>query len=341
MSKNTDKLPGKNETICPIHVIYGKDRRRIMERLEAVVEATLEGSDPQLALHRFDGAEAELGEVLDALRTLPFLSPRRVVVVKDADTFIRANRGELETYLEKPAASGILILTADSFPENTRLAKRAKQIGQVYKSAPVGVKELPGYLEAYAAREYQLRLDREATALLIELGGDDANALSSEIDKLATYLGGSDKTEGRISVNLVEELVGNNRQYSAFNVIDAMMEGEAGTALAQLDKMFSQDRSAQYKAVGAFAWHFRRLYLGRVLVEQRVSEQEIFKQARVWWSQRKAFMKQVRRLSLPQAGRILTELMEIDLASKTGGGTVRTGLEKFIVRFCQDRMEVA
>ena len=44
-------------------------------------------------------------------------------------------------------------------------------------------------------------------------------------------------------------------------------------------------------------------------------------------------MQQVRQLNVKAIGGMLSELMRIDYAAKTGGGTVRGGLEKLIVRF--------
>ncbi|MCK5270121.1 MAG: hypothetical protein KAJ46_05020 [Sedimentisphaerales bacterium] len=126
-----------NEKIYPVYVIYGKDRRRTIDVLGGIVEKVLGGADPQMALNAYDGTEANIAEVLVDLRTLPFLSERRVVVVKDADAFISEYRDELEKYLDKPSASGVLVMTTESFPANTRLAKKARQVGQVFEYKPV------------------------------------------------------------------------------------------------------------------------------------------------------------------------------------------------------------
>ena len=319
-----------NERVHPIYVVYGKDRRRTIDMLGEIVEKALGGADPQMALNMYDGTEANIAEVLVDLRTLPFLSERRVVVVKDADAFVSEYRDELEKYLEKPSATGILVMTVESFPANTRLAKKARQVGQVFEYKPVNRRELAGYLINYAARQHRLQLDNGTAAILVELAGDDTGLLSSEIDKIAAYMGQA--AEGkRITQDLIQKLVGNNRQYNVFNVIDAMTRAETAAAMKHLDTMMTQDREAEYSAVGAFAWHFRRLYRGRVMLEQGLRDQAITKELRVW-PQPEQFMKQVRKMNIRQAASALRELMEIDLASKTGTGTVRAGLEKFIIR---------
>ena len=105
----------QEHTIHPIYVVHGSDRRRVADEVAALTERILADADVQVALSSYDGATAELAEVTDDLRTLPFLSPRRLVVVKQADEFIKRYRRELEEYLESPCATGVLLLMAESF----------------------------------------------------------------------------------------------------------------------------------------------------------------------------------------------------------------------------------
>jgi DNA polymerase III subunit delta len=324
------------KTIRPIYVVCGKDRRRAADAVAQLTEKVLEGADPQLSLSSYEGPSAELAEVLDSLRTAPFLSPRRVVVVKEADPFISQYRQELEKYLESPSGTGVLILMAESFPSNTRLAKRTAAIGEIVACEPLRAGELVKFLMDYAVRQHGLSLKPEAANLLIVLGGDEAGQLVSEVDKLAAYLATPGEGRKAITVEDVAGVVGNNRHYSVFNVIDAMTAGNTARALTRLDQMLAQDRDAQYTAVGAFAWHFRRLHQARLMASERVADQAIIKQLRIW-SQAEQFMRQVKRLSLESIEGALRGLLQVDLVSKRGTGTVRTGLEKLIIEFGRSR----
>ncbi len=330
----------KTKNIPAIFVVYGKNRRAVTEQIEKITERVLGASDRQVSLRSFEGDETELADVLDELRTLPFLSERRLVIVRDADGFISTYRQNLEAYLDSPSPTGVLLLVPDSFPGTTRLAKKAKKIGQVISCEPVKARDLPRYLVNYARQTHSLVLTPSAAALLIELGGDESGMLCSEIDKLAAYLADPAQEKKRIEVEDVQELVGHNRQYNVFNVIDAMTQGQTGSALKLLEQMLNQDRDAQYKAVGAFAWHFRRLYNGRLMLDGGVSEREVIRQQRIW-SQPEAFLRQLKQLRIETIASCLQSLMHIDLVSKTGGGTVRTGLEKLIIEFCRGQAATA
>lgn len=316
-----------------VYVIYGQDVRRGREEMERITEAVLGDADRQLGLNIYEGDSAALADVLDGLRTLPFLTERRLVVVKDADKFISEHREALESYLDKPSSTGVLLMMAKSFPARTRLAKKASALGEVLPCEPVKAWELPKYVAEYAQRTHGLKLGQEAATLLVELAGEDTGMLCSEVDKLATYVGPGTGGKGkeRIDPADVHVLVGNNRQYNVFNVIDAMTRGDKAEALTLLHQLFAQDREAQYRAVGAFAWHFRRLYEARLLRDQGAGGGEIIKALRIW-SQKEAFLRQVGQLSIDRIGGCLRHLRDVDLASKRGS-SVAASLERLIMAF--------
>jgi len=329
-----------DKTIYPVYVVAGTDRRRAADSVAQIAEFALGDGDAQMALSSYEGPTASLAEVLDELRTLPLLAERRVVVIKDADAFIQEHRQSLEKYLQAPAPTAVLVLMAQSFAANTRLAKLAGKIGQVFRCGPMKPAELLEFVVRYAATSHRCVLSREATELLVELTGDEAGMLQSEIDKIATYLADREERQKQIGPHDVHAVVGANRHFSVFNVIDAMTAGKVSSALGRLDRMLAQDRNAEYTAVGAFAWHFRRLYNARLLLEKGTDQDSITRQLRVW-SQRDSFMRQVKKLKLRDVAVFLRELMNIDVAAKTGAGTVKGGLEKLIVRFAGARRGAA
>lgn len=331
MAKRSKKAPKQPLQAAPVNVIFGKDRRRAVDNLHKLIDLALHDADPQLALSQYEGDSVELADVLDELKTLPFLSECRVVVVKDADPFISNYRGELEAYCENPSSTGVLILMVESFPGNTRLYKTVAKMGTLVDCSPVKPNDLGRYIREYADNEHGLSISADAIEMLIELAGDDTGMLMSEIDKLASYIGDDEKNR-TIQADHITALVGHNRRFDVFNVIDAMVAGHTAEALNLLDRMLSQDKDAEYKSVGAFAWHFRRIYNACVMLKKRTPESQIFKQLRIWPREAQPqFIQQARRIGGQGASKALIKLMDIDLASKTGRGTVKVGLEKFIV----------
>ena len=187
-----------------------------------------------------DADRVAAAEVLDELRTLPFLAERRVVLMKQAGDFISKNRSALEAYFDNPCESGILVMTVESWPKNTKLAKKLNNAGQLVAVEDIKPWKLAGYICDYTKQQHEKTISKAAAELLVELVGDEPGRLVSEADKLATYKEGS-KT---ISPQDVEALIGHNRIFNIFAVIDAMTQGNGAGATLKLRKIFEMDKNA-------------------------------------------------------------------------------------------------
>ena len=239
-----------------IYVIAGKEEPLVNARCQELIDRLVDPQDRMTGLLSADGDQLSISDVLDELRTAPFLTGRRVVVVKGADEFVSKNRSALEKYFDKPYATGILVLTVGSWPKQTKLARKLAKVGTLIEVIPPKRYELPKYLAEYAQRTSKMKLDRPAAEMLIELVGEDLTLLCNEIDKLVLFA----RDEKAITSKHVESLAGHNRIFGAFEVIEAMIAGDPLQAIRRLRNMFEEDKSAEYTVVCAFAYHLRRMF---------------------------------------------------------------------------------
>jgi len=310
-----------------IYVIAGKDESLVGARAQELVDSLLESQQRMTALLSVDGDEAVVSEVLDELRTLPFLADKRVVLVKKADGFVSKHREILERYFEKPATTGVLILAVASWDARTRLSKMLPKVGSVIALEQPPKWKLPEHLMQYAAAKHKVKLNRDAAEMLVELIGEELAQLYNELEKLTLFARG----EKTIRADHVESLIGHHRIYDAFEVIDATIGGNAGQAIKRLRNMFEQDKSAEYSVVGAFAFHLRRMFQARVLLDKRTNPIEIAKQLRIWYN-RDRFFAQLQRITLPQIAVFLEELAAVDHATKTGQAQAAVAIEQLVLK---------
>ncbi|GAI96628.1 unnamed protein product, partial [marine sediment metagenome] len=188
-------------------------------------------------------------------------------------------------------------------------------------------RELARRLAQYASEAYGKTLRRDAGELLVELTGDELPRLYSEIDKLALYAEG----EKTITTAHIESLIGHNRIFGAFEVIDAVIAGNLAQAVDRLRRMFADDRSTEYTVVGAFAFHLRRMFGAKVLLDKGVRPADVAGRLRIW-SNKDRFFAQVRQMSLRQLGEYLRRLGETDYAIKTGQAKAPVAMEQLVLR---------
>jgi DNA polymerase-3 subunit delta len=310
-----------------IYVIAGKEESLVNVHCRELLDKLLEPSQRTTGLFDAEASSVSASEVLDELRTSPFLTDKRVVLVKDADKFISANRPPLEKYFNNPCSTGRLIFTVRTWDARTILAKKLAKAGKLIKVTPPKRSELPPRLIKYASEAHDKKISRDAASLLIELTGDELPRLYSEIDKLALFA----DTEKAITAKHIESLIGHNRLFNAFTVIDAVTAGNIAVALERLRGMFAQDKSAGFSVVGAFAYHFRKMFNAKAMLEKGARTVEVARRCNIW-SQQDKFFAQLRRINLKQIGGHIKQLAETDYAIKTGQTKPHIAMEQFVLK---------
>ncbi|MBW8000878.1 MAG: DNA polymerase III subunit delta [Planctomycetes bacterium] len=311
----------------PIYVIAGKDNSLVNSQCDKLLDQIIAPEQRQMCLFNPDAGQVSISQVLDELRTLPFLTDKRVVLIRSADKFITEHRTMLENYFDNPCATGVLILTANSFPSNTKLAKKLTKVGKLISIVEAKGRELPVRIIEYAHDAYDKRLNNNAAGLLIELTGDNLGQLYAEIDKLALFAG----SEKDITTGHIESLIGHNRLFSAFNVIDAALAGNVTAAVERLRRMFEADKSTEYTFIGAFAYHFKRMFNAKALLDKGRSPYQVASELGIWGN-KDALFNQLRKVSLKQIGRQIEHLAEIDYAIKTGQSKPKTAAEQLVYK---------
>lgn len=288
--------------------------------------------DRTMALYEYYGDRSgtqggtTFAAVADDLRTLSFMSDRRVVVVREADVFIQSNREALERYAAAPAPGSTLILECRTFPKTTRLYKALIKIGaRLHECRKLAARDIVPFV-VDEARRRKKRIDGAAARRLADLIGGEQGALASEIEKLSLFVG----ERPSITENDVRDLVGQSREEKIFAVMDAALAGRAEQALSLWRAVLATDPAAAFKAVGGVAYVIRRLLSAHRMVAEGMPVRAIA--PKVMMFRREAELsEQLRRLSVARLQRLLARLAELDMQAKLGLRSMDTGVEGVLI----------
>ena len=300
---------------------------------EALVEARgpLLGDDPAAGgLAEFDGRTAVLADVLDTLRTPPLFAERAVVVVSDADPFVTKYRGSLESYLADSVPRSVLILVLNTLPSNTNIYKLVRKVGRIIPCKAAKYGKVIRWVIDFAAKRYGKRIDWATAELLRDTVGDTTGRLAGEIEKLSIYVG----SRGQIGREDVEALSPDSRISAVFELTDAIGRRDSAASLGVAESLFEEDRSAGFRLVGYLAKQIRRLWEGRKLWDKGLSPNDICRKVGVsYFADR--FMAQVRGFEEPKLAAGFGQLLQVDMAIKTGTTEPRQAIERFLIEMCR------
>ncbi len=187
----------------------------------------------------FDGTSAEWRDVHDELCTVSLFNPGgpRVAIVEDADPFVTTYRVRLEDYLKASKRHGVLVLEVTKWAANTKLYKLVDQHAlQVECRLPqrsagrqkvVDSKRMAEWLVNWGQSEHNVKVAKNAAQLLLELIGPEFGLLDQELARLALY---TDKS-GKVTESLVREYGGGWRAKTAWELIEAALDGQGANAL--------------------------------------------------------------------------------------------------------------
>ena len=179
------------QPLLPAYLMVGTDelkQRKAIERLDARLAASGEAEFNRDALD--GGSSLDANAVRSSLDTLPFGSDFRLVVIRDVDKASKAVKDMLAAYLDDPAPTTVLVMTAAKLPKNTRLYKGVAKLGDkaVIDCAPKKRWELPAQVVSMA-RAHGKQMDMDAAELLVRLVGESTTMLDTELVKLASAVG--------------------------------------------------------------------------------------------------------------------------------------------------------
>jgi DNA polymerase-3 subunit delta len=327
--RNPAKVPVK-----PVYAVSGDDAFLRREVLEAIARGVLPGDeDDELATRRFAGEQASLADVLDEVRTLPFLSRRRLAIVEGADPFVTAHRRELEAYAEHPSGSGVLVLSVKSWPSSTKLAKIVDQVGLAVDCKGPNERELHAWLVQLARSRFEAALDDDAARLLVELVGPEAGLLVSEVEKLAVFVGDRRK----IRRDDVARMVGAGRIETIWKVLDAATTGRGDLALEDLDGLLASGEPP-VKILAGLSVSLLKVYHAGRLRRARVDLREACRAAGIPPFAAEKTQQQHAHLGPARVDRLPQLLLQADLDLKGSSQLEpRTILERLMIRLSTPR----
>jgi DNA polymerase III subunit delta len=245
-------------------VVFGDDAYLKRAVLKSLRKEVLGGEEGEFSLSVLAGKDAQLADVLDELATVSMFGPAdRLVIIEEADEFVSKHRQNLEDYAAKEKHHGVLVLEVKTFPSTTKLAKQLAKTGLVIEGKTPPPARLKKWLTDRAKNEHGAKLDKAAVEMLLELVEPEVGLLEQEVARLA-LMTGDDRT---ITTELIQQHVGSWRTKTTWDMIDSVAEGNAKSALLQLDRLILAGE-VPIALLGQIASTLRRFATATRLVER-------------------------------------------------------------------------
>ena len=327
----------KSGQFAPMYLLEGSETYLREQTLKQLIEAAVDEALRDFNLTEISVAKGNLDEALAIARQYPMMSERRAVIVTGFEAINDEDQLELlKDYIRDPVPSTVLIFDSPALDKRRNIATMLIKFCEVVSFDALDEREAaPRWVVDYAGRAGGA-IDPATAAFLVGMVGTELQQLSTELDKLLTYVG----ERGRITKQDVELLVRYSREHSNFELTDALLEGNRKRALTLLEHIYenvSDKQGLSVMILGAFARSYRNLLISKELMQQNAPNSEVAKAVGMSPYAVTHLNEKARKMESQRLLQGIQRIAQTDVALKSSLGTPRLQIELLISELCPAR----
>jgi DNA polymerase III subunit delta len=213
-------MTGQTQSKKYLNYIYaGQEVFLIEEELYRLKDRLGDGASMNLATYNAEES-LNINEVLDLCNTLPFLSERRIITIRNAGRIPEKDLDTILSYLKNPSETTILILTLEGEKPSEKLLKKFSDHTEIIRFDPLKNKADRIRWVMDRAIKQGKKIDKDAATLLADMTGTNMWFIATEIEKLCLYIA----SRPSITISDVQDLVMRTNEPSIFSFLDSLFE---------------------------------------------------------------------------------------------------------------------
>lgn len=277
----------------PVYYLHGEEMF-LIDLIQDEIEKILQPGEKDFNFDLLYAGEITPDKVLNIAGSFPMMAERRIVIVRDFLKFDDPPDGnrciEFLDYLKHPNPSTTLCIIDRKFPDKRRglgkyiNSKEATHHIGIHDFPSIPESELPDWVIKWAEYTHNRKISVNAAQLLSHLVGQDLKLLSTEIEKLCTFV----DTKELIDESHVKKITESYREYNVFELKEAVISRNLEQSLMIAEQMLLKSNNSTgevFKTVGFFysvfsnIWQicrFREKGLSKAQIQEKIGEKRTY-----------------------------------------------------------------
>jgi DNA polymerase-3 subunit delta len=330
-----------------LYILYGEDDFSLKEELNRIKQEL--GDKDMLVTNTnvFSGQHIIPEQLIATCDTLPFLAPKRLVIVegllsrfepqdKDKRSAKPKDTGwsTFKDYIQRMPESTVLILIDGKLKRNNHMLSALEPAAKIKEFKALRRDSLKAWIESRVTR-MGCSISPKASNMVAELIGGNLWLLSMEIDKLCLYAQGR-----RIEEKDVKSLVSSAQETRVFDMVDALLDRKATTAIKLLHRLEDEGAVPPY-LLFMITRQLRMVMQAKESLQQnqKFTDDSYIPDPSSDFALKKA-RQQARQHSMEQLKEIYRRLLDADVSIKTGkfkGDSGELSLDLLVCELCQEK----
>jgi DNA polymerase-3 subunit delta len=320
-----------------VFIFHGDDAIAIGEAVNRLRAEMGDDANADLNISEIDGAQTPVAEIINTAASFPFLSDKRLVIVRDLiGTITGRGAGQagkdavarLQAELPNlPETARLVLVERESLRDSNAVLKLAQKLDTAYVRAFDTPRDMAGWIRSRAEQEYQTEMDNRAAAALAGVTGNDVRLADNELVKLVNYVADEERA---ITEDDVATLTPYVPEANIFKMVDAIAEGRGQLALELMHRLMADKKQDAFGIYGMIVRQFRLLLIAKEHAITGGQGGNLAQVAGVAGFVAQNLARQARGFGMHDLERIYQNLAETDEKMKTGRIQPELALDLFI-----------
>jgi DNA polymerase-3 subunit delta len=316
-----------------VYVYYGKDGYIIKQKTNQLITKF---AIDEFNVTTYDMEETDIEDAINDAATIPFLSERKMVVVKNAYFLstdmskrkeIKHNLDALHRYIEHPSQETIFVIQVpyDKLDARKAITKFIQKNATTEECTPLKEQDLRGWVRRQLGK-HGIGIDADAMEELLKRVENNTEVLVSETTKLVFYA----EDMHQVNVETIKKVITKNVEDNVYEITNNLLENNRGKALEIYNDlvMHSED---PLRILGILVNKYREILHTKLLMEAGTEKAEISDYFNATSGRTYYIMKNARSVRKDIVEDQLAKLEDLDYKIKTGQIDKKIGLELFIL----------
>ncbi|MBU1933294.1 MAG: DNA polymerase III subunit delta [Candidatus Omnitrophica bacterium] len=318
-------MPAK---IFPAYLFLGEEDFLKEEEISRLKSKFLSGVSLELNYSVFYAKEKNFNikEMMGTMNTTPFLSKKRLVVLKDADSMQASFKESVISYLQNPRESTIFVIESPSLVIKGGFLLKASGLANLSYFRRLTDSGISAWLVKKAELSGK-KIASDAINEIKESLAGELRVLNSGMDNIILYIG----NRPVITKSDVEKVIGVNPSHTAFDLMNTIERKDAARAL-RIFSALKKDKKRETELLGLLAWNARMLLRVKELMRIK-NKTEICRDLSLSPGRFDKIAAHAARFKKKDILALLKEILSADLDIKSGTPP-RDAIERLIVKMC-------
>lgn len=318
----------KKGSFAPLYLFFGEEKYLMEEITRDIYQRLVDPNLKDFNYRLVYADEEDAFTIVDEAKTLPFMSERKLIVVKNID---RLKKGDDEAFIDyclNPCQKSCVIFMGADIDRRRKFFQVLSQNGVAIRFHPLSERDLCQWIKKRLL-EHHLKISEEALSYLVNFIGNDLKTINNELEKIISFVG----ERKEVVLEDLEAVTGDIHHRSIFELSSSIGWKREGDALRLMGRILLQGESP-LKILGLISYQFRSILLTKFLLKKGYSSQKISKELGIPPTFVKEYIEQAKVYDFAELRRCIKELLSIDLKLKSSRLSPKIILESLILKMC-------